>query len=468
MKPLGKAPPLSNKRRHNKHKLEPDHTLPVHQEIFGLEIATHQQLLQSMGIHNSPTLPTELWREVLFHVCSIPDEFDISSTANGAISYYTHIIYLYNWRKAMKQRLQVALISKYFHAVATEFLYSSFIILSQSDYNRAVEIVRRPETACHLRRITIEHILPDLAFEDFRHCKGLYMYVDITGSGNDPGKWTGPPILSPNLTHLEVEYFKNCPSLQTWKNMLEILPECRSLRSLRLTWVSGSGIDWPLSARPCTLSQLELLGLAGEIDCHGRSPLLSQWLPSLILPKLNTLILSGDHPGLALLAFGSTISTLSISKCPPHMIPKQKILLPKIRRFIVPYNFPKEGGWERLPDVIQMETIEVVEIHLERSVSKLSGYLAMFWCHEIDMDLRDLLRSFEDPTITPKLKKVDFDLSRGRYSGAGEGFQITLTLWNKIMRFKRPEVEVRTHFWGGEWTSMSLECLNNPPHRLHS
>ena len=415
-----------------------------------------------MGTYSSPTLPVELWREVLLHVCSLPDEFDISSTAYGETTHDRHKIYLHIWPKAMKQRLKVALISKSFHTVATEFLYSSFIIRCDSDYARVVEIVRCPETARHLRRVTINRKISWLNFEEFCLCNKLCMYVDFTEFEfrNDPEEWTSPPIMGPNLTYLEVSNIQT-DSLD-WENMLEILPEYRSLRALRLTGVIEGDIDSALSDRQCILPQLELLELTKDFD-EARTLLFTQWLPSLVLPKLNTLLLlnAGDLPGPALSAFGRTIYTLRINKCPLPMTPGEKILLPKLRRLIVPYDFGDGVRWERLPAVIQTEAIEVFEVYLALFIRQFNGSFREPWGPLLLTDLHTVLGLPSDPSITPNLKEVDLDLSLETYGAAGVGFQKGLTQWSKEMRGQRPEVKLRTHFWeeDTEWTSISLDCL---------
>ena len=414
-----------------------------------------------MGIYSSPTLPVELWREVLLHVCSIPDEFDISSTANGETTYYRHQIYLHNWRKAMKQRLQIALISKFLYAIATEFLYASFIIQSHSDYAKVVEIVRRPETARQLRRITIHRRLACLNLEDFRHCKRLSVYVHVAECRSNPVEWSCPHVMGPNLTYLEICNVKTYPWSQSWKNILEMLPECRCLRALRLTEFIESKIHYPLSGHLYTLPQLELLELTRTTDCHAEPLLFTQWLPSLILPKLNTLLLNaGDLYGPALMAYGNTICTLRINKFHPPT-PSKIFPLPKLRRLISAYSFVDAVRWEWLPATIQMDTLEVFEVNLERAIAKLEVFFPEIWSPWMHTDLSGLLGLLSDPSVTPCLKEVDFDLSLRTYGVAGGGLQKTLTRWNKEMLRQRPEVKLRTQFWeeGTEWTSMSLDCL---------
>ena len=207
--------------------------------------------------------------------------------------------------------------------------------------------MRRPETAYHLRRITIDGILPCLIFEEFRHCKNLCMYVDVTEYGKNAGKWICPPIMGPNLTYLEVSNIKCYPQSQSWKDMLEVLPQCRSLRALRLTRVIESytdcppidcpPTDCPPGGRLCTLLQLELLELTRRVDYYAWSLLFTQWLPSLVLPKLNTLLLNaGDLSGPALLAFKPTICTLRINSYPPPITPMKNSYFPNFVDLLCP------------------------------------------------------------------------------------------------------------------------------------
>ena len=347
----------------------------------------------------------------------------------------------------------MSLVSKYFHRVALEYLYSSFLICSCGDYARVSCLVQRPGVAPCVKRLTVDRCVDsptgtEITFQEFLHCPNLHIYVDFEPRENAWLAWTAPPIMGPTLTVLEINNVTRYSPTNRLEQMVCSLGTCTSLRILRIIRVSAVPFHRP--PLPCILPRLELLEIQYKrlITIGNNDQLVSEWLPSITLPRLHTLLIGvGKPPIPALLPFSSSLTTLALGGTPKLYGSSAPLPMPQLRRFLA-YHHPRKSQWGTLPDAIAITGVEHIEIRLNEEMWQAFGQtLELPWDPKHCADFAALLAILLDPVLTPSLIKVTFDVNPRTKAAAWAKFRSTVAAWQREMHNRRPSVWVQSVFY---------------------
>lgn len=348
------------------------------------------------------------------------------------------------------------------HSIGLEFLYSSFLLRNRNSCRRLFDLVQSATIARCIKRVTLVLKEPQtfitkrvISFRSLDVCPNLTIFVDFHGYSSLPQP--NEPVLNSRLSLLELP--KSCqiyPFRTTFGALVVSLPACTSLQTLRLTEIWATDIE-SNQLDPFSLPHLEVLDLRFSEQPVGTRNIMTKWLPSLVLPKLKTLILdriSADDLIPVLQKFGSQLHTLGLDRTPRPYNLSSVLPTSRLRHVIARHDFA-QSDWNRLPRVLEMATVEVFEMLLIDAVKyqELNDRDGPAYSNRFSA----LLALATDSQAMPSLKGVIVDLGYSNSSPLWPGVSIHLMKWVEQMKICRPDLQIGSKFY---------DAYNRAPKRI--
>ena len=343
-------------------------------------------------------LPLELWKEVINEAGTIQDEFEPPPLFRSDWNQTQGALYLARWHKTFHIRLSLALVSRAWHSVALQPLYSSLVFERSSSLEQAVTRLAASNLARWVQRVTLlDEIedqdlqrvlgyLPTLRFLQFSHVTLLHATIsDFSSPCN-------------HLTSLENVYLtaQSARALTQLPNLQHL--QCRlALRS----WTGD----------PVTLLRLHSLHISiGSVRL---------WTQFLVLPNLRTLRITNpsNSPACqdALATHLTTLHALASSPEYPLLPPFTTHLpAPHLRELLC-----QEAYWSFTGSLywIPMNSVEIIYLPLEHDILR---HIIKSQNQEAIMDrLSSALRVTREPSIPLILHTVCTDLTSNTLTVAG-------------------------------------------------
>ena len=400
-------------------------------------------------------LPLELWREVIRHAGAIQDEFECPTLYNDMAGESPNRLYLVLWHKAVQTRLSLALVSRSWHSIALQYLYSSLVArgYGQGTFMHMVARLAEANLARWVQRVTLLGILGTTGLQrtleylpNLRVCNIRANYYPIFN------------LLSMCRHLLSLEDIVLCAE------MIRALSELPNLQYLRCRISHFFNVD-----RPVVFPQLHTL--------HLLSSSMQPWTQFLIMPKLRTLRLHEKYlpvsnlqevfetilPTIRALASDDQSALTSFLASPP-IVP---LPAPRLREFLVKDPI---STLIHIPSYISFANLEVIHLPLERPllqdiVPNEKFKVAVQWEQRVMTTLSMAFWVTRHPSITPRLHTIYTDVTSNTLTMAGPLIRGYLEAWLEELEARSVQVFTRVYetVWSDAKRMPLARVLNSAP-----
>jgi hypothetical protein len=363
-------------------------------------------------------LPIELWRDIHEMATAIPDEFNVTSPTFQYNEIYSADQYTQDWRVAMHTRLTITLVSRAWHEIAYEFLYSS-LLFGEGTYPplflSLILRLREQRLERWVKRVTVaEFPSSDDDWHTIQHgislLKALRVYVVCRGK---------PPWLRGNPPSVRITTLV----LDTLPigDVYHVLPNLLELKVLLVGGIRRSSTT--LADASITFPHLHTLGITYAEDN------LFHWHEIIIAPSLQILHAPYHTPFAALRPYLSTIHTLGISNLDSyHEADTRDLTVPPRITTLILWICSIPVDWVKQLTFLDLSQITNLELRLD-SVVQFTELSTDWEPFSFGFGLNSLLKLLADATLTAALRRVELDISVNTFYALTESTRSGLRLW---------------------------------------
>jgi len=400
-------------------------------------------------------LPLELWRDVIREAGTIQDEFECPTFYNEMASMGPNRLYLVLWNKTFQTRLSLALVSRSWHSVALQYLYSS-VVVKNDDQGIFAHLIARLVTdnlARWVHRVTLLGALETTELQRTLEYLPNLRFCDI-GANYYP--IFNLPSMCRHLLSLE--------NIVLCSEMIKALSELPNLQYLRCRIDRFIKVD-----RPVVFPQLHTFHLVS-------SPMQS-WTQFLIMPKLRTLRLDDKYPPSSILqdifetifptihAFASDGELLHTNF--PASPPTIPLPAHRLRELLIKEPI---STLIHIPGYISLANLEIIHLPLERELLQDIVPMGQFeisvqWEQRAITTLSMAFWVTRHPSITPRLHTVCTDVTSNTLTLAGPLIREYLEAWLEGLDGRNVQVFTRVHetLWSDAKQIPLARVLNATP-----
>ena len=423
--------------------------------------AQYSSAAQVESSHSSDTktcdmkLPLELWREVIREAGAIQDEFECPTFQNDMAGESPNKLYLVLWNKALRTRLSLALVSRSWHSIALQYLYSS-VVVKRDDQGTFVHMIARLVEANLARwvyRVTLLGVLGTMELRRTLEYLPNLRFCDIGANYS--------PIL--NLPSM-CRHLHSLENIVLTTDMIKALSEFPSLQYLRCHIHQCIRLD-----RPVVFPQLHTLYLDSTPK--------QLWTQFLIAPKLRTLRINDTYLPSPILrdAFETILPTIhafaydhrhfrSGSLAPPPTVP---LPAPRLLELLIQEPI---SSLIQAPCHISLASLEIIHLPLEREllqdiVPNDQFDFIVQWEQRAMTTLSMAFWVTRHPSITPRLHTVFTDVTSNTLTLAGPLIRDYLEAWLEGLQARGVQVFTRVYetIWSDAKQIPLARVLSSPP-----
>ena len=400
-------------------------------------------------------LPLELWREVIRHAGAIQDEFECPTFYNDMTGESPNRLYLVLWHKVVQTRLSLALVSRSWHLIALQYLYSS-VVVKRDDQGTFMHMVARLAEANLARWVQRLTLLCSLETTELSRTLEYLPNLRIC----DIGAYYYPIF---NLQSMCRHLF-SLENIVLCAKMIRALSELPNLQYLRCRIDQFIIVD-----RPIVFPQLHTL--------HLESSSTRPWTQFLIAPKLRTLRLDDRYlpPSVLQEVFENILPTIralaSDGQCAlPRFLaspPTVPLPAPHLRELLIKEPI---STLIHLPCHISLAHLEVIYLPLEREllqdiVPEDQFDVSVQWEQRTMTKLSMALWVTRHPSITPRLHTVCTDVTSNTLTLAGPLIREYLEAWLEGLEARSVQVFTRVYetIWSDTKQISLARVLNSAP-----
>ena len=385
-------------------------------------------------------LPLELWREVIREAGAIQHEFECPTFYNDMAGESPNELYLVIWNKALRTRLSLALVSRSWHSIASQYLYSS-LVATRDDPGAFVQMVVRLVEANLARwvyRVTLLGVLETTELQRTLEYLPNLRFCDI---GTNYYPIFNLPSMCRHLISLE--------NIVLSAEMIKALSAFPNLQYLRCHIHQYIIVD-----RPVVFPQLHTLYLASTST--------QPWTQYLITPKLRTLRLNNTYlpssffqdvfenilPTIHAFASDNRLVRTNFLASPPTV----PLPAPLLRELLIHEPI---STLMHIPSYISLANVEIIHLPLEREllqdiVPKDQFHVSVQWEQRTMTTLSNAFWVTRHPSITPRLRTVCTDVASNTLTLAGPLVREYLEAW--LERLQARGVQVFTRVYETIWS----------------
>ena len=400
-------------------------------------------------------LPLELWREVIREAGTIQDEFECPTLHNDMAGESPNRLYLILWNKAFQTRLSLALVSRSWHSIALQYLYSSLVVKRDDNgtFARKVAMLATANLARWVQRVTLLGVLETTELRRTLEYLPNLRFCDI---GNNYYPIFNLPSMCCHLISLE--------NVVLCTEMVEALSGLPNLQYLRCIIPKFIRID-----RLVILPRLHTLHIVASS--------IEPWSQFLMMPNLRTLRIADQYLPSSVwqAALGAHLPTLHTFASdnqssfagfptPPPAVP---LPAPRLRELLIKEPI---STLIHIPSHISLASLEVIHLPLEREilqgiVPKSQFAVSVQWEQRTMDTLSMALWVTRYPSITPKLHTVCTDLTSNALTLAGPLVREYLEDWLEVLDARNVQVTTRVYetIWSDAKQMSLARVLNATP-----
>jgi hypothetical protein len=397
-------------------------------------------------------LPLELWREVIREAGSIQDEFVCPTFHSDIAGESPNRLYLVLWNKAFQTRLSLALVSRSWHSIALQYLYSSLVVRHDDLGILFAQMVAKLAVANLARWVQRVTLLSGVEATKLQRTLEYLPNLRFCNIGTSYCPIFNLPLLCRHLTALE--------NLVLCEEMIKALSELPNLQYLRCLVHKIIRMDHPV-----VFPQLHTLYIVSSSS--------RPWIQYLIMPNLRTLRISPKYfsPSVLQNALEALMPTIrafaSDNQWAYANSPTVPLSAPCLRELLLQESI---SALIHVPSHISLAKLEIIHLPLEREILQnvIPGNLLgvyIQWEQRTMTSFSMALWITRHRPITPKLHTIYTDLTSNTLTLAGSLIREYLEAWLEELETRNVLVFTRVYdtIWSDAKQIPLGEVLNATP-----